>query len=63
MKKLVLGITLSVLVSISADACTRALYVGNDLVITGRAQDWYEELQTDLWVFPRGMKRNGEVGP
>ena len=62
MKRLVLGLTLSVLVSISAFACTRALYVGDDIVITGRAQDWYEELQTDLWVFPRGMKRNGEVG-
>jgi hypothetical protein len=38
-----------------AYSCTRALYVGDDgLIITGRAQDWYEELQTDLWVFPRG---------
>ena len=46
------------------NACTRALYVGNDgLVVTGRAQDWYEELQTDLWVFPRGMNRDGKVGP
>lgn len=48
----------------AANACSRALYVGDDgLVVTGRSQDWYEELQTDLWVFPRGMERNGEVGP
>ena len=47
-----------------ANACSRALYVGdNDLVVTGRSQDWFEELQTDLWVFPQGMERNGEVGP
>lgn len=48
----------------TANACTRALYVGDDdLVVTGRAQDWYEELQTDLWMFPRGMERGGGVGP
>lgn len=48
----------------SAEACTRAMYVGaDDLVVTGRAQDWVEELRTDLWVFPRGMERSGEVGP
>ena len=47
-----------------AHACSRVLYEGGDnLVITGRTQDWYEEQQTDLWVFPRGMQRNGEVGP
>ena len=62
LQRLVLGLTLSILVSIDAFACTRALYVADDLVVTGRAQDWYEELQTDLWVFPRGIKRNGEAG-
>lgn len=47
-----------------ANACTRALYVGDDgLVVTGRTMDWFEELQTDLWVFPRGMDRDGGVGP
>jgi len=24
--------------------------------------DWYEDTQTNLWAFPRGMKRNGGVG-
>jgi choloylglycine hydrolase len=48
----------------AANACSRVLYVGDDdLVVTGRSQDWFEEFQTDLWVFPRGMERNGEVGP
>ena len=25
--------------------------------------DWSEEIFTNLWIFPRGMSRNGEVGP
>lgn len=25
--------------------------------------DWKSDLKTNLWIFPRGMARNGEVGP
>lgn len=43
--------------------CTRAMYLGdNNLVITGRSMDWGEDMQTDLWVFPAGMARNGSCG-
>ncbi len=46
------------------DACTRAVYLGeNGTVITGRSMDWAEDMQTNLWVFPRGMKRGGAAGP
>lgn len=42
----------------SADACSRALYVGNDgLVITGRTMDWKEDMGTNLYIFPRGINR------
>ena len=45
------------------DACTRALYFGKEgMVVTGRSMDWSEEMQTNLWIFPRGMKRNGGMG-
>ena len=47
-----------------AEACTRALYTGSDqTVITGRSMDWMQDMQTDLWAFPRGMARNGAAGP
>lgn len=47
-----------------AEACTRALFVGSDsLVITGRSMDWSEDMHSDLWVFPKGMKRDGAAGP
>ncbi|MEJ2673358.1 MAG: linear amide C-N hydrolase [Deltaproteobacteria bacterium] len=47
-----------------AGACTRAVYLGQDgTVITGRSMDWKEDIQTNLWVFPRGMKRDGAAGP
>lgn len=48
----------------SADACTRALFVGSDsVVITGRSMDWSEDMHSDLWVFPAGIKRDGAAGP
>ncbi|WP_417768291.1 linear amide C-N hydrolase [Stappia sp.] len=47
----------------TALACTRTVFVGdNNTVITGRNMDWMEDMQTDLWVFPRGMKRSGNAG-
>jgi penicillin V acylase-like amidase (Ntn superfamily) len=48
----------------SAHACTRVLYVGDDgLVIAGRSMDWNDDIHTNLWVFPRGMERDGAAGP
>ena len=47
-----------------ADACTRSLYVGDDnTVITGRNMDWKEDMASNLWIFPAGMKRDGVSGP
>ena len=45
------------------EACTRALFTGeNNLVITGRSMDWSEDMQSNIWVFPRGMVRNSLGG-
>ncbi|WP_102944565.1 linear amide C-N hydrolase [Stenotrophomonas sp. VV52] len=52
------------LVAAQADACTRVVYLGaNDDVITARSMDWKEDVATNLWVFPQGMKRTGQAGP
>lgn len=54
----------SMLASSIAEACTRFVYLGgDDQVITGRSMDWSTDVGTNLWVFPRGMKRSGEAGP
>jgi penicillin V acylase-like amidase (Ntn superfamily) len=46
-----------------AMACTRAVYFGQKgQIVTGRTMDWSEDMQTNLWLFPRGMERNGGVG-
>jgi penicillin V acylase-like amidase (Ntn superfamily) len=46
------------------EACTRAVYLGSDgLVITGRNMDWVEDMRSNMWVFPRGMQRDGAAGP
>ena len=48
----------------TADACTRVLYQGpQEVIITGRSLDWVEDMHSNLWVFPRGIERNGEAGP
>lgn len=42
--------------------CTRALFIGDDqLVITGRNMDWKEDMLTNLYIFPAGMKRVSPV--
>lgn len=44
-------------------ACTRFVYLGaGDTVLTARSMDWKTDVATNLWIFPRGMKRNGEAG-
>lgn len=46
-----------------ASACSRAVYFGKEgQTVTGRTMDWKEDLLTNLWIFPRGMKRDGGVG-
>jgi len=47
-----------------ASACTRTLYTGADnTVITGRNMDWDEDMGSNLWAFPAGLKRDGAAGP
>ncbi len=49
--------------SIETTACTRVVYKGpNNTVLTGRSMDFSIEIPANLWAFPRGMERNGEVG-
>jgi penicillin V acylase-like amidase (Ntn superfamily) len=57
-------ICLLVLMNPTVDACTRIVYQGpNGTILTARSMDWKEDIMTNLWIFPRGMERNGEVGP
>lgn len=62
--KLLLVLLTATTVATSADACTRLVYIGPDnTVLTGRSMDFSIDIPANLWVFPRGMQRNGEVGP
>ncbi len=62
------AIALIAAIGLSADAvplaaCTRVLYVAKDgTVLTGRSMDWGEDLHSNMWVLPRGMKRDGMGG-
>jgi penicillin V acylase-like amidase (Ntn superfamily) len=44
--------------------CTRAVYLGpEDTVITVRSMDWFNDMGSNLYAFPRGMQRDGAAGP
>ncbi|NVO07799.1 MAG: linear amide C-N hydrolase, partial [Rhodoferax sp.] len=56
-------VSIATLMATAADACTRALYVAKDgTVIVGRNMDWGEDMSSNMWVLPRGMKRDGRGG-
>lgn len=58
-----LSANLLLLTQMDVLACTRVVYKGPDnTVITGRTMDFSIDIPANLWIFPRGMKRNGEVG-
>ena len=43
-----------------AEACTRAVYLGPDNnIITGRTMDWMEDIKSNIYLFPKGIKRSG----
>lgn len=63
-KATLLTFTGSLLLSASiAEACTRIVYLGEgNNVITARSMDWKIDVESDLWIFPRGMTRSGQAG-
>ncbi|MEQ9846615.1 linear amide C-N hydrolase [Pectobacterium brasiliense] len=47
-------------------ACTRFVYKdlqNPDYPITARSMDWAFDTETNLWIFPRELKRSGAAGP
>ncbi|MBO9203484.1 MULTISPECIES: linear amide C-N hydrolase [Niastella] len=63
--KIVVAVILlgSLLYSIVIYACTRVVYEGlNGTIITARSMDWKSDIPANLWIFPRGIVRNGEAG-
>lgn len=47
----------------SSFACTRVVYLGKGhTVLTARSMDWKEDVHTNLWIFPRGIIRDGHAG-
>ncbi|GGE69804.1 choloylglycine hydrolase [Paenalcaligenes hominis] len=57
------ALSLTFLALPNADACTRFVYLGADnQVITARSMDWKSDVETNLWVFPKGMQRQGMAG-
>lgn len=46
-----------------AQACTRCMHrFDNGCVIVGRSMDWVEDPGSEVWIYPRGLKRHGNAG-
>lgn len=57
-------IAAAILAATPALACTRVVYLGaNNDVITARSMDWKNDIDTNLYILPRGIARTGEAGP
>lgn len=51
---------LALLAAGKAIACSRVVFLGdNDLTIVGRTLDWRTPIPTNLYVYPRGMEKQG----
>jgi choloylglycine hydrolase len=61
---LTVGLAFGLGQSPAAHACSRVLHVSADAshVVTGRSMDWFEDIKSNLWAFPRGLKRDGAAG-
>lgn len=58
-----LVMTMLTIAPIKTKSCTRIVYHGQgNTILTARSMDWKEDSQSNLWIFPRGMERNGEIG-
>ncbi len=61
---LLLLAAVGMLAPLPASACSRCLRRFDDgTVIVGRSMDWVEDPGSEIWCFPRGMKRHGNAGP
>lgn len=51
----------TIMFSTPASACSRVLYKSKDgnFILVGRNMDWLEDLKSNLWVMPSGVKRDG----
>ncbi|MDG0816868.1 linear amide C-N hydrolase [Bdellovibrio svalbardensis] len=60
-----LYILMSLLVAIPAFPCSRFVSIGKNQkqdVIVGRSMDWLEDPGSNMWLFPRGIARDGLAG-
>lgn len=59
-----LALTTFCLLGLEANACTRVIYKGNDnLIVIGRSLDWKTPIPTNVYAYPRGMKKQGDNKP
>lgn len=62
-KKIILAMSAAVILTATAEACTRVVFHGdNNRNMTARTMDWKSDVGTNLWILPQGEARTGEAG-
>lgn len=57
-----IAVAATMVVMSTADACTRVVYEGKNMhFMTARSLDWAEDMHSDIWVYPRGMYKDGGI--
>ena len=58
------GLVLFMLACSTVEACSRLTYLGlQEVVVTARSMDWYEDIKTDLWAIPAGITKSAVRSP
>lgn len=58
--KSILGLMISTVIALPAYPCTRVLWENKKSdVIVGRNMDWAEDTMSNMWLFPKGIERDG----
>ena len=58
----IISLVATIFINSKIYACSKFVYTGKDIVLTGRTTDWSGDVETNLWLFPRGIVRNGLAG-
>ena len=58
---ILIAILITTTISPVTHACSRVLWDTKKANVVGRTMDWMEDTGTNIWVFPRGIERNGLV--
>lgn len=59
LRQLICILSFLLITNVNSYACTRALWASNEGVVVARTMDWLGDMHSNLYVYPRGIARDG----